>query len=69
MREHRSSQYRNVESIKAQDMSERELESRINEGLKITHRKLVEQHRRDNQPLIFSENGVVQFVDPYSVQI
>ena len=50
-------------------MSERELESRINEGLKITHRKLVEKHRRDNQPLVFSENGVVQFVDPYSVQI
>ena len=50
-------------------MSEKELESRINEGLKITHRKVVEQHRRDNQPLIFSENGVVQFVDPYSVQI
>ena len=50
-------------------MSERELEARINEGLKITHRKLVQQHRRDNQPLIFSENGVVQFVDPYTVDI
>ena len=50
-------------------MSERELESRINEGLKRTHQKLVEQHRRDNQPLVFSENGVVQFVDPYTVQI
>ena len=50
-------------------MSERELESKVMEGLKLTHRRLVEQHRRDNQPLIFSENGVVQFVDPYSVQI
>ena len=50
-------------------MSERELESLVNEGLKQNHRKLVEQHRRDHQPLIFSENGVVQFVDPYSVQI
>ena len=50
-------------------MSEKELESRINEGLKLTHRKIVEQHRRDNQPLIFSDNGVVQYVDPYTVQI
>ena len=50
-------------------MSERELESKIKEGLKITHRKLVEQHRKDNQPLIFSENGVVQYVDPFTVQI
>ena len=50
-------------------MSERELESKVMEGLKLTHRRLVEQHRRDNQPLIFSENGVVQFVDPYTVQL
>lgn len=50
-------------------MSERELESKITEGLKLTHKRLVEQHRRDNQPLIFSENGVVQFVDPDTVQI
>ena len=50
-------------------MSERELESKVLEGLKLTHRRLVEQHRRDNQPLIFSENGVVQFVDPYTVEI
>jgi len=50
-------------------MSERELESRINEGLLLAHRRLVEQHRRNNQPLIFSENGVVQFVDPYTVQL
>ena len=50
-------------------MSERELESKVMEGLKITHRRLVEQHRRDNQPLIFSENGVVQFMDPYTVEI
>ena len=58
-----------MESINANTMSERELESKVMEGLKLTHRRLVEQHRRDNQPLIFSENGVVQYVDPYSVQI
>ena len=50
-------------------MSERELESKINEGLKLTHRRVVEQHRRDNQPLIFSENGVVKYVDPFTVTI
>ena len=50
-------------------MSERELESKVLEGLRRTHQKLVEQHRRDNQPLIFSENGVVQFVDPNTVEI
>ncbi|MBR6310383.1 MAG: hypothetical protein IKR52_04195 [Paludibacteraceae bacterium] len=50
-------------------MSERELESKINEGLKITHRKIVEQHRRDNMPLVFSENGEVKFVDPFTVAI
>ena len=46
-----------------------ELEAKISQGLEITHRKIVEQHRRDNQPLIFSENGEVQFVDPYSVAL
>ena len=50
-------------------MSEMELEAKISQGLKITHRKLVEQHRRDNQPLIFSENGVVKQVDPFTVAI
>ena len=50
-------------------MSERELESKINQGLQITHRRVVEQHRRDNQPLIFSENGQVQYVDPFTVSI
>ena len=51
------------------NMSEMELEAKISQGLEITHRKIVEQHRRDNQPLIFSENGEVQFVDPYSVAL
>lgn len=50
-------------------MSEKEFESRISEGLKISHRKLVEQHRRNNQPLVFSKNGVVQFVDPHTVRV
>lgn len=58
-----------MESINTDAMSEKELELKVKEGLKIVHKKVVEQHRRDNQPLIFSENGVVQFVDPYSVQI
>lgn len=50
-------------------MSEREFEAKVRKGLELTYRKVVEQHRHDNQPLIFSENGVIQYVDPYSVQI
>lgn len=50
-------------------MSERELESKVLEGLQRTHRRLVEQHRKTNTPLIFSENGVVQFVDPNTLEI
>ena len=50
-------------------MSERELEAKLSVGLKKSYRKIVEQHRRDNQPLIFSENGEVQFVNPFTVAI
>ena len=58
-----------MEQINTQNMSERELESKVNEGLQLTHRRLVEQHRRDNQPLIFCENGQVQYVDPFTVAL
>ena len=58
-----------MEPINPQNMSERELESKVNEGLRLTHRKLVEQHRRDNQPLIFCENGQVTYVDPFTVAL
>ena len=58
-----------MERINAKNMSERELESKVNEGLQLTHRRLVEQHRRDNQPLIFSENGQVKYVDPFTVAL
>ena len=50
-------------------MSEGELKELLNVGLKQSYRKVVEQHRRDNQPLIFSENGVIQYVDPFTVAI
>ena len=50
-------------------MSERDLELKVMEGLKLTHQKIVEQHRQNNQPLIFSENGVIQYVDPFTVAI
>ncbi len=50
-------------------MSERELEAMLSVGLKLSYRKVVEQHRRNNQPLIFSENGEVLYVDPYSVAL
>lgn len=50
-------------------MSERELEAKLSVGLKQSYRKVVEEHRRNNQPLIFSENGVIQYVDPFTVKI
>ncbi len=50
-------------------MSEREFEAKVREGLKRTYLKVVEQHRKTNTPLIFSENGVVQFVDPNTIEI
>ena len=51
------------------DMSERELEAKLSAGLKQSFRRVVEQHRRDNQPLIFCENGEVKYVDPFTVSI
>ncbi len=50
-------------------MSERELEAKLSVGLKQSYRRVVEEHRRNNQPLIFSENGKVQYVDPFTVSI
>lgn len=50
-------------------MSSRELESRLQKGMELAHRRLVEEKRRTNTPLIFSENGEIQYVDPYTVQI
>ena len=64
--------YNNVKTptqLVARKENERELEAKISQGLKMTHRNIVEQHRRDHQPLIFSENGEVQFVDPFTVAI
>ena len=58
-----------MEPINLKNMSERELEAKLSVGLKQSYRKIVEQHRRDNQPLIFSENGEVQFVNPFTVAL
>ena len=58
-----------MEPIITKDMSERELEAKLSVGLKQSYRRVVEEHRRNNQPLIFSENGKVQFVDPFTVAI
>lgn len=48
-------------------MSERELEAKLSVGLKQSYRRVVEEHRRNNQPLIFCENGQVKYVDPFTV--
>jgi hypothetical protein len=58
-----------VERIIEKDMSERELEAKLSIGLKLSYRKVVEQHRRDNQPLVFSENGEVKYVNPFTVAL
>ena len=50
-------------------MSEKEFKARVSEGLNLAYRRLVEEHRRNNQPLILSENGVVKFVDPNTIEI
>lgn len=50
-------------------MSSIEFEKKLSDGLELTYRRLVEQKRQTNTPLVHSENGVVQFVDPYTVQI
>ena len=50
-------------------MSSKEFETKLREGMELTHRRLVEEHRKTNTPLIFSENGVIQYVDPFTVQI
>ena len=50
-------------------MNEREFDVKLRQGLQETAKSVVEQHRRDNQPLIFSENGHVKFVDPFTVAI
>lgn len=51
------------------NMSERELGAKLSVGFKQSYKKLVEQHRRDNQPLIFCENGQVVYVDPFTVTL
>ena len=50
-------------------MSERELEAKLSVGLKQSYRRVVEEHRRNNQPLIFWENGQVKYVDPFTVAL
>ena len=50
-------------------MSEKELKAKLSIGLKQSYCKIVEEYRRNNQPLIFSENGKVQYVDPFTVEL
>lgn len=58
-----------MEPINVKYMSEKELKAKLSIGLKQSYRKIVEEHRRNNQPLIFSENGQIQYVDPFTVEI
>ena len=50
-------------------MSDEEFAKKMEEGMLLVHRRLVEQKRRDNEKLIFSENGKIVYVDPFSIEI
>ena len=50
-------------------MDEEEFEKKVTEGMKIVFRRLVEEKRKTNQPLIFSENGVIKYVDPHTIDL
>ena len=50
-------------------MSSREFEKKLRDGMALTFRRLVEQKRKTNTPLVHSENGVVKFVDPNTIEI
>ena len=50
-------------------MSEKEFDSKLRQGLLETAKSVVEEHRRNNQPLIFCENGQVKYVDPFTVAL
>ena len=58
-----------MEQFNTKDMSGKELKAKMSVGLKQSYKKVVEQHRHDNQPLIFSENGEVKYVDPFTVAL
>ena len=50
-------------------MSDEEFEKKLIIGLDLTYRRLVEQKRRDHEMLIFSENGQIKYVDPFTIEI
>lgn len=50
-------------------MSDQEFESKMEEGLQLTYKRLVEQKRRNNDKLIFSENGQIVYADPFSLEV
>lgn len=50
-------------------MSEKEFDSKLRQGLLETAKSVIEEHRRNNQPLIFCENGQIKYVDPFTVAL
>ena len=50
-------------------MTDRTFSRKIEAGLQQAYRDLVMQKRRNNEMLIFSENGQVQYVDPHSIDM
>ena len=50
-------------------MSDQEFEEKMRIGLQLTHKRLIEQKRRDHEMLICSEQGELKYVDPYTIEI
>jgi len=48
-------------------MSDIDFEQKMRDGLSVTYHRLIAQKQRDNEPIVTSTNGVVQYVDPHSV--
>ena len=42
---------------------------KVEKGLRISFKKLVEQKRKDNDELVVSEDGEIKFIDPQKVEV
>ena len=46
-----------------------DLTKKILEGFQLAYRRLVEQRRKTNEPLIMYRNGQVVYVDPATIKL
>ncbi len=50
-------------------MSDEEFDARMRIGIDMVYKRLIEQKRRDHEMLIFSENGQIKYVDPFTLPL